>query len=88
MQRRCDHFQWVDNRVTRADEISIRILHTVNRALKAEVLSTKVALGRYVEMELIWKSELKQANRWELMWVSIYVTMFAAYLTLLSSTMA
>ena len=88
MQRRCDHFKWVDNSRTRAEEISIRTLQAANRALKAEVMSTKLALRRYVEMEHLWKSELKEATTLELMWVSICVAMFAAYLTLLSSTMA
>jgi len=72
----------------REEEIPIRTLKAANCALKAEVLSTKYTLRQYVEMELIWKSELKDASRWEWMWVSICLTMFAAYVTLLSSTMA
>jgi len=85
--RKCDHFQWIDNRVTRAEEISLRTLQAANQALKAEILSTKCTLRRYAELESVWKADLHAANRSEVMWMSICVTIFAAYITLLSSTM-
>ena len=87
LQRKCHHFQWIDNHVTRAEEISLRTLEAANRALKAEVLSTKGALRRYVELESVWKADLHAANRSKVMWMSICVTIFAAYIALLCSTM-
>ena len=87
MQKECDEVEWIGKGVARGEDMSITTLQAANRALKAEVLTTNCSLQRYVEMEHIWKSELQDAKRWEFLWVSISVCIFAAYVSLLSSTL-
>ncbi|KAJ8427978.1 hypothetical protein Cgig2_017465 [Carnegiea gigantea] len=51
-KRKCKHFQWVDDRLTRDDKISIMKLQAENRSLRADLLTTKATLRRYMDAEM------------------------------------
>ncbi|KAJ8428009.1 hypothetical protein Cgig2_032346 [Carnegiea gigantea] len=77
--RKCKHFQWVDDRLTRADKISVRNLQAENRSLRADLLTATATLRRYMDAEIGVELLINDGIRGQLMSLCVCVTAVVAY---------
>ena len=67
MQRRCDHFVWVDDRVTLAEKRSLKTVERELWKMCSEFLTAIATLRIFQESQKFVRRQLDNASRGELL---------------------
>ena len=80
MQRTCDHFLWVDDRVTIEEKRSFITVDRELRKMRSKFLTATATLRICQESEKFFKSQWKVARRAEMLWMAICMMTVVMYM--------
>jgi len=87
MERKCKHFKWVDDRLSRYDKISITNLQAENRSLCADLLTVTATLHRYMDTEMGVTLLLNDGIRGQLMSLCVCVIAVKVYVMIFTGVL-
>jgi len=80
MQRRYDHFVWVDDGVTIEEKRSLMTVERELRQMRSKFLTTSATLRICEEGEKFFRRQVEIASREEVLWIAMFMMTLVMYM--------